>query len=166
MFREVQHFRQIWLWLLLLAISGVCIYTMVVQLILGEPFGSNPAPDVVLIIIVVIFGLGFPILFYNIRLTTEVRDDGLYYRFFPFHRRTHLIPYGEIESCEARTYRPIREYGGWGIRWGRRGKAYNIKGDRGVQLVLASGKAVLFGSQRADELAAAINRARTRSGGA
>ena len=156
LFREVQHFRQIWLWLLLLAISGVCIYAMIVQLILGEPFGSNPAPDVVLIIIVVIFGLGFPILFYNIRLTTEVRDDGLYYRFLPFHCSVQKIRLDDIKSCEVRTYSPLKEYGGWGIRYGAKGKAYNVKGNRGVQLELTDGELILMGSQRPEELAGAL----------
>ena len=79
-------------------------------------------------------------------------------RFFPLIRRT--IPLTEIQSCEARTYRPIREYGGWGIRWGFSGMAFNVSGDRGVQLVLAGRKRLLIGSQRADELAAIINEAR------
>ena len=92
-------------------------------------------------------------------LETEVRADGLYVRFLPL-RRKHRFGWQEIASAEARTYRPIREYGGWGIRWSTRGKAYNVHGDRGLQLVLADGRRVLIGSQRADELAAAIALAR------
>jgi hypothetical protein len=41
-----------------------------------------------------------------------------------------------------------------------RGKAYNVKGDRGVQLVFTDGRLLLFGSQQADELASAINEAK------
>ena len=50
-------------------------------------------------------------------LRTEVRDDGLHVQFFPILPRRR---YGwqEIESAEARSYRPIREYGGWGLRHG------------------------------------------------
>ncbi|MFC1918476.1 DUF6141 family protein, partial [Chloroflexota bacterium] len=55
------------------------------QLVLGKPFGNNPAPDMVLVIIAVIFGLGLPALFCIVNLTTEVHDDGLYIRFYPFH---------------------------------------------------------------------------------
>lgn len=156
LFREVQHFRQIWLWLLLLAISGVCIYAMVEQLILREPFGSDPAPDVVLIIIVAVFGLGFPLLFYHIRLTTEVRSNGLYYRFFPLHCSVQKILLDDLKSYEVRTYSPLKEYGGWGIRYGAKGKAYNVKGNRGVQFKLTNGELILMGSQRPEELAGAL----------
>ena len=157
LYSEVQHFRQVWLWLLLLSIAGVAIYGMVQQLILGKPFGNNPAPDTVLIIVVVIFGFGFPIFFYFMNLTVEVRSDGLYYRFFPFHLSFHRIPREDLRTYEVRTYSALREYGGWGIRWGPKGKAYNVSGNRGVQLELSNGKRILIGSQRPEELAEALD---------
>jgi TATA-box binding protein (TBP) (component of TFIID and TFIIIB) len=36
------------------------------------------------------------------------------------------------------------------------GKAYNVSGNKGVQLVFKNGKKLLIGSQKADELAKAI----------
>jgi hypothetical protein len=93
-------------------------------------------------------------LFYNLRLITEVREQGLYIRFYPL--RSKIIPYSMITSCEARTYKPLSEYGGWGIKYGPAGWAYNISGDRGAQLLLADDKRILIGSQRAEELANAI----------
>jgi len=97
-------------------------------------------------------------LFYQLRLITEVRPGGLYLRFYPL--RWRAIPYAHIKSCQARTYRPIREYGGWGIRFGFKGNTYNVSGNRGVQLEFYKGRPLLIGSQRSDELAAAINQAR------
>ena len=93
------------------------------------------------------------------RMTTEVKDDGIYVRWFPLTKRHHFR-FEEIRSVRARTYRPIWEYGGWGIRYSiRNGKAYNVSGDRGVQLVFRNGKKLLLGSQRADSLEAAIREA-------
>jgi hypothetical protein len=83
----------------------------------------------------------------------------LHIRLFPFVKRAFSL--SDIRHCEARTYSlAIGEYGGWGIRrsW-RNGVAYNMMGDRGVQLELKDGKKVLIGSQRAEELVAAIHRA-------
>jgi hypothetical protein len=57
---------------------------------------------------------------------------------------------------ETRTYRPIRDFGGWGVRWAARGIVYHARGKHGARLVLASGERVLIGSQRADDLARAI----------
>ena len=159
LFRETQRFRQIWIWALLIAISGLIIYAMVQQLVLGRAFGSNPAPDLVLIVLGIIFGLGFPIFFYFLHLTTEVRQEGLYYRFSPFHLNFRRIALEDLARYEVRTYNPVKEYGGWGIRYGGGGLAYNVSGNRGVQLELVSGKRILIGSQRPEELAEALARA-------
>lgn len=155
-FREAQHFRQWWLWLLLLPVSGVSWYAVIRQVLLGQPWSDRPAPDVVILLIWLLSGVGLPLLFLGLRLVTEIRADGIYLRFIPFHLRWQRLPFEELESCAARPYRPIVEYGGWGIRYGFKGKAYNVSGNRGVQLVFKNGRRLLIGSQRADELAALI----------
>lgn len=158
LFHEVQRFRQIWIWVIILLICGLCLWAFIQQIILDEPFGNNPASDTVLIIICIVFGLGFPALFFTLKLTTEVRTDGLYYRFTPIHRSFRRIAFEDITKYEMRTYKPIREYGGWGIRYGPNGTAYNISGNRGLQLELLSRKKILIGSQRAEELFEAVDR--------
>jgi len=100
-------------------------------------------------------GLGVALLFHLLELTVSVRRSGIDVRFRPLHRR-RLDPTA-IRSCEARTYRPILEFGGWGLRRGWKGGfAYNVRGNRGAQLVLESGERLLLGSQQAEDLAAAI----------
>lgn len=100
-------------------------------------------------------------LFLVTNLETEVRSDCLRVRLFPFHIRHREIPVQDLSQCYARTYKPIREYGGWGIRYSfrkGRGKAYNLSGNKGVQLVFKNGKRLLIGSQKPDELADTINK--------
>ncbi len=155
-FREVQYFRQLWLWLLLLGIAGVSLWALVQQLGVGLPFGNNPAPDFVVVILAAVFGLGFPIYFYFLRLVTEVRDDGVYVRFVPLQPRFVRIAPETITEAQSVIYRPIGEFGGWGIRYGSGGKAYNVSGNRGVRIKLTGGRSVLIGSQRPDILADAI----------
>jgi len=163
LYREVQHFRQPWLWVLVLVISFVAIWSLIQQVFLDTPFGDNPAPDALLIIIVIIFGFIFPVVFYKMNLTTEVLSDGIYYRFFPFHLSFHRINLEDIVECEVRSYSPLKDYGGWGIRYGRMGKAYNISGHRGVQLKLSDGSRLLLGSQKAEEFATAVQTALSKS---
>jgi len=160
-FCEVQRFRNTWVLALVLPISVFLMilfgYGMIKQLILGQHWGNRPLPDIALAIIGplgILFGIGLALFFYSAKLITEVRRDGVYIRFFPV---THQkIAFEDIMECEARTYSPIKEFGGWGIRYGRGGKAYNVSGNRGVQLELSNGKRLLIGSQRAEELARAI----------
>ena len=160
-FREVQGFRQWWLWVLLLVTAlgtvGLFGYGISVQVIQGTPWGDNPMSDGGLIVTAVattLLTVGMAALLLSARLITEVHSDGLHIRFFPL--RWKVIPYETIASYQARTYHPIREYGGWGIRWGREGKAYIVGGNEGLQLLLNDGRKVLVGSQRAQELEAAV----------
>jgi hypothetical protein len=135
-FREVQRFRQWWLWALLGVVGLVTVV------------GSGPLG---LVLTGAICGF-----MWSLRLVTEVRDDGLYIRFAPLHRSFRRVPWTAIESAEATTYRPLREYGGWGIRWRPGAIAYNVRGSRGVFLTRSDDRDVLLGSQRPDELATAI----------
>ena len=155
-FREVQRFHQWWIYLVVLAVTVFAWYAPLRQMFADEPPGEKEAPDWLMYLVWLLMGVGFPALFLSARLVVEVRDDGLHYRYYPFHRRFHRIGVEEIEEAEARTYRPVLEYGGWGIRYGRRGKAYNVSGNRGVQLKLRDGRWILFGSQRAEEFASAL----------
>jgi hypothetical protein len=160
-FREEQRFSQPWFWAIilvsLLTPLLILLYGLFQQLVLGIPWGDRPTSDAGLILVslftftIILMTL---LLFWIMRLETEVHDDGLWIRFVPFVRRKVL--WHEIENFQARTYHPLREYGGWGIRWGNGGKAYNVIGNRGVQLQLKSGEKLLIGSQRADELAATM----------
>ena len=163
LFREVQRFTQPWLWVLIvvtvLGMIGLFGWGMVQQLVFGETWGNRPMSDAGLAVtgtLVILFHLGILTLFASARLITEVRTDGLYIRYLPFHFSFRRIPLEDLESFVARTYRPMREYGGWGIKWCRGGRAYNVSGNRGVRLNYATGRHILIGSQRADELAQAI----------
>lgn len=161
MFREVQQFRQGWLWAGLIAGALLAIglfgWAMYQQLVLGKPWGNNPMSDTGLMVmgpLIILLMVGLVWLFVALRLVTEVRDDGVYIHYRPLTRTR--IAFEDIASCQARTYRAVREYGGWGIKYGPSGKAYNVSGNRGVQLEFRNGSRLLIGSQKADQLAEAI----------
>jgi len=157
LFEEEQRFCQKWIWLLVGLVAAIGWVTFIQQIVFGTPVGNHPAPDLVVWLILVLIGIGVPWLMYSLRLITRVESSRLVIRFRPLLTREILLQ--DIANCEARTYRPIREYGGWGIRFSmKHGRAYNVSGNRGVQLTLTDGKKVLIGSQRADELAAIICR--------
>jgi hypothetical protein len=156
-FREEQVFRQLWLWLLILLLVALQWWGFVQQIVLGQPWGNRPAPDWMMALLWLLFGIGLPIFFFYLRLVVTVTDRAIEIHFRPLTRRT--ISMAEIAHAEARTYSPLREYGGWGIRGFGGNRAYNVSGDRGVELLLTDGRKVLIGSQRADELEQAITAA-------
>jgi hypothetical protein len=158
-FKEEQRFRQVWLWAIVIVTCAIPWVGMLIQVILGQKVGNNPAPGWIVILIWLVFGIGFPVFFYTIRLITEVRKDGIYLRFFPFHRKFKIYSYDEIESHAVREYKPIREFGGWGIRYGSGGKAYNVYGNNGIQLIFKNKKRLLIGTQKAKEFYQAISKA-------
>jgi hypothetical protein len=93
----------------------------------------------------------------TMQLTTVVTPDAVQVR-YGFLYRTR-IPTSEILSAEARAYRPVRDYGGWGIRGFGRRRALNARGNLGVLLTRQDGSTLMIGSQRPRELLEALARA-------
>lgn len=93
------------------------------------------------------------------RLEVAVTTTSVEVRWVPFARRS--IAFERILRAEAVTYRPVRQFGGWGIRIGAKGaRAYSMSGDRAVALTLDDGTQIYLGSLEPEVLAAAIDRAR------
>jgi hypothetical protein len=155
-FLEQQRFAQWWVWLAVILISGLQWWGFVQQTILGIPFGDNPEPPWMMWLTFALFGIGLPLLMLSCRLITAVQSDALYVRFIPFHLRPLRIDYAGLRGWRAVRYSPLRDFGGWGIRCGRRGMAYNVSGSLGVELEYSSGRRLLIGSQRPQELEQAI----------
>ena len=155
LFSEVQRFRHWFFWIPISIVTVVIWWQFVQQIIIGRPPGTEPIPDWAAWALAIVFGIGFPVFAAIARLLTEVRPGMLSVRLIPF--RGKYIPTRDIQSADAREYSPMREFGGWGIRTsGDGGRAYNAYGNMGVQLVLTDGKRVLVGTQRAEELLAAL----------
>lgn len=159
LFREVQKMNQTWIWIIV-SISVILIwYEAYQQLFLGKHVGTNPPSNWITFILFLIFGILFPLLFYSIKLVTEVRKNGLYVRFYPFHLAFKTFPFEVIQNYEIQTYNPIRDYGGWGIRYRAKGKAYTTSGNRGVLIKYLDGtkmKKLMIGSQNPEKLFEAI----------
>ena len=150
LFREEQRFNQPWVWAVVV-VAAVAAWVGLAAVVLDSDDGAGWPVAIVLVLV----GVGIPLLFGLARLTVEVLADRIEIRYRPFIART--IRLEDVVAAESVTYHPLREYGGWGIKgWSRRKIAYNVRGDRGALLMLAGGRTVLIGSQRSDELATAI----------
>ena len=167
-FREVQKFGQWWLWILILGASASVIIPyslgMYSQIVLGKPWGDKPMSDTSLLLtsfFAISIMVALILLFIFMKLITEIRSDGIWYRFPPILWKWRCIRKEEIEHFEVRRYNAIAEYGGYGIRWGfgrRTGKALNVSGNTGLQLYLYNGKKILFGTQKKQAIEYAMNK--------
>lgn len=155
-FREVQYLRTRWYLLLIMIPTAVVWWGAVQQLWYGIPWGNNPGSDELMWFLFIIFGLAFPFFLLSIKMTTTV-SDAVYVRFTPFMLKPRVIKPPEIAQHQSVQYRPIADYGGWGIKGFRSDRAYNVRGDRGVKITLTDGALVMIGTQRPEELNMAVN---------
>lgn len=126
-FFERQSFRQWWLWTILLGIAALFIYGLIQQFYFGLPWGDRPMSNAMLICFTMLV-CGILLLFWLTRLETRISKDGIAVRFFPFFFQYKNISWNEVSSVQLRKYSAIREFGGWGLRWGLfgRGTAYIV----------------------------------------
>ncbi|MBI4332395.1 MAG: DUF1648 domain-containing protein [Chloroflexi bacterium] len=64
-----------------------------------------------------------------------------------------------IASVKLHRFAPLRDFGGYGIRFNREMRAYFLSGNQGVLLTTAGGRKYLIGSNRPERLAAVIRAA-------
>ncbi len=142
---EIQKFNKWYIRLILF----IPILIFIFGIASGKIEGEEKTPMIISVVVVAFMFVLF--LFTN--LETRIDESGITIRFFPFQRRYYYVRWDEISEASVRTYKPIREYGGWGLRYSvKHGKAYNVSGNKGLQLTLLSGKKFLIGTQKADEL--------------
>ncbi len=142
-YREQQRFTLLLRWLVYISMGLAMLLSILSLREISSSQGSPGAQDILSVVLV---GFGVPIaivvLFLFLKLETEVRSDGLYVRYYPLHISFRKFSPDDLSEFHARQYKPIREFGGWGIRCGLfgKGKAYNVSGNKGVQLVFKNGK--------------------------
>jgi hypothetical protein len=124
------------------------------QVILGHPWGKHPMSNADIVGWTVFLWLLYFRLI-TVRLLTEVRQGKLLIALRGLWR-LRRIPLDQIQSVETITHHIARDYGGFGIRSTRNGKAYVASGGGGVRVTLANGEKLVVGSQLPDELAASI----------
>lgn len=164
-FSETQRFRQPWLWALLgliwSATTGIFCYGFFRQIVRHHPFGSSPMSDTgltVTSILTFILLTAILALFRSARLTTRIDKQGIHYRFFPFHRKERLISRENISDVRIVSYHPMRQFGGWGIRYVKHGVAFIVSGKMGMEITLIGGKRIIIGTKKPEVLKAALKK--------
>ena len=139
LFEEEQTFDQVWVWALL-GIGTVGV--LLPMLLTGQGLWALLLVATIQVLCMSMMAM--------LKLYTRIDQEGVHYRMKPFQWKFKTIPWAEIDQIYVRKYSPILEYGGWGIRFGRNGTAYNVSGNQGIQLVLKNGKRILLGTGKPD----------------
>lgn len=77
-------------------------------------------------------------------------------RFGLFGFRLLKLDMAQIAGIEAMEFSPLKDFGGYGIRFNKEMSAYYLRGNRGVKLTMSNGKKYLVGSDDAGVLAGVI----------
>lgn len=157
LFSETQRFRQWWIWILLLGIYSIFLYGLYVQLITGQPYGDKPMTDIMLVISTILY-TSFVVLFLFMRMDTQITQDSIQIRFFPFHRKPKRYSWDSISKYAIRKYNATQEYGGWGIKGYSNDRAYNISGNQGLQIQFRDGHKLLIGTKNSEGLQKALSK--------
>jgi hypothetical protein len=145
-FEEEQRFSQWVLWLFFALVIGDLVYAY---------FSDNAAKEDRLVGIVITCLVFCAFLFF--KLKTRINAQGIYVQFVPFHRAERFYPWSGIALAEVRSYKPLREYGGWGLRGLGSNRALNVRGKMGIQLVFENGNRLLIGTQKGGQAKEAID---------
>lgn len=155
-FKEEQRFTQTWL-IALVIVSMMVPLGIIIGTYINKP-DSFSTSEFILIIGIIALASGIIFIF---KLSSKIDEQGIHYKFFPFHRKYRIIPWYDIHSAYVRTYDAITEYGGWGLKGGAlwnksKGIAINVSGNIGIQLELKNGKKILIGTQKQNEAMAVL----------
>lgn len=97
---------------------------------------------------------------------TIITDKGISLTFFPVLWSKRSIQWEDVENVYVREYNPLQEFGGWSIfrvngpvqRGLGNNRAINVKGNKGLQLIMKDGSKLLIGTQKVDEIEIVIKK--------
>lgn len=98
------------------------------------------------------------------KLETTITDKDISIRFFPALWNKRVILWSDVEDVFVREYNPLQEFGGWSIfrlnmpiaRGLGRNRAINLRGNKGLQLVMKDGSRLLIGTQCPEALESSL----------
>lgn len=141
-FKEEQKLRELWLWLILAFATMASIGGMLLA------FMNNAASDTALYIglVAVILVQALVIIpLYISNFEIRVNQEGVHYKWYPFHRSFRTIRRSELANYYVRNVPGLKR--GISFVWGY-GWAYNAAGGQGIQFELRNKKRIFLGSKK------------------
>jgi len=134
---ETQKMNQKWLWVLMILIQILLFYKLIIDYKEKSVFQIIP---IIIVTITCVF-------IYSIKLKYIINSENIIISFFPFLSNSKKIEIKEIKKISIIKYNPLKDYGGWGLRYTNNKTAYTTRGNKGIYIEMNNGKNLLIGTQ-------------------
>jgi hypothetical protein len=135
-------------------LAGIAL-AQAVLLAVGVRTDVRPVPPAVLALGVVA-GIVLPLLLMTLHVVVTVTEEELWLALPPFWRRT--VRLDRIVSLDVVDVSPLRDAGGYGLRFGGRGRVFVVmRRGRAVEVRTVTGERYVIGTRRPEQLLRALS---------
>lgn len=150
-FKEEQRLREPWLWIIIGGSAIVSIGGMMLGLVNESQSKTKIITGLAIAIPIQVLVIA---LLYFAKLEIKVNENGIHYKWSPYHFRFKTILRTEIDNYYVKDT-PLLKRGVswlWGYGW-----SYNTAGGKGIQFDLKGNRSVFLGSLRIAAFKAAVD---------
>jgi hypothetical protein len=132
LYREEQRLRNNFLW----------IIAAVIFLLLGFGLWANRTSGglVTMYVTSVLIVLAIFALAASLKLVVTIQEEGIGIVLRWLQSKPVMIKWEEVGSISQEPVNPVKDFGGWGLRYNKRATGYIFKGREGIRVRLKSGR--------------------------
>ena len=124
---------------------------------ISSVFYKKASNELLLFIIVVLLVVIVGVILLSTKLDLLIYEDKITFKFYPFKIKGETILFTNIDKMEISKVDPIGDYGGWGFRKSKKGKAYITSSSEGLLLIKNDGSSIFFSVDQTKKLIAVID---------
>jgi hypothetical protein len=137
-------------WVGALILTSLLLSVLVVAVSIVADPNTKYTSSIIAILIIVEVTLF--ILFLFAKLIIKIDVLGISYQWFPLMIKQSQVNWDTVTNAWVRKSKPLKEFGGWGIKGSRKNRAINVSGDWGLQLVLMDERRIFIETQKPEDI--------------
>lgn len=141
--------------IIMLSILTVGALTAFYLQVIDNQEGITKFSDNTLTVALVLW-LIFAIANFNSRIDLEIKEKGIYYRFYPFQGFKRIL-WEDIIECNVQEYNPNKHMRGFGLRIFQKNAVLTLQGNNGLHIETKTGAKILVGTLKPQELSDSLN---------
>jgi hypothetical protein len=148
-FYEQQRYKNMVLLSIVILAEVILAYYSLDEVLSDNLWGSKQETSWIIILVTLLIPTPMLLAFMFIRLDTIVTEEGIFYRWFPFHRNYEMILWDNVKEVFVVDMKNV------GFRWRFTNKydETNFPGsDYALLILMKSGRKKLIGTRKAEEL--------------